>query len=70
MNTRNNYVFCMRLLKAETEDEVIRILKEYNYWEDRICGELGCGISRSAWSFRRPYPNTALRRTQGAASAG
>jgi len=27
--------FCLRLLKSEMEEEVVAILKEYNYWDDR-----------------------------------
>jgi ribosomal protein S8 len=27
--------FCMRLLKSELEEEVVDILKEYGYWDDR-----------------------------------
>lgn len=27
--------FCLRLLKSEMEEEVIAILREYGYWDDR-----------------------------------
>jgi hypothetical protein len=27
--------FCLRLLKCELEEEVVAILKEYSYWDDR-----------------------------------
>lgn len=31
----NKKEFCLRLLQSEMEDEVVAILKEYGYWDDR-----------------------------------
>ncbi|MFZ1040955.1 MAG: hypothetical protein WCA79_20110 [Anaerolineales bacterium] len=31
----NEREFCLKLLKSETEEEVVDILKKYDYWDDR-----------------------------------
>ena len=41
--------FCLRLLKSEMEEEVVAILKEYSYWDDR-----------SVW---KPYGNMPNNRS-------
>jgi len=33
----SNYELCMKLLKCETEEEVINFLKKLGYWDDRKC---------------------------------
>ncbi|NMC58669.1 MAG: hypothetical protein GYA51_04675 [Candidatus Methanofastidiosa archaeon] len=47
---KNNYDLCKQLLDAETEEQIIKILKKSNYWDDNSAWQLYGNIENN-WSI-------------------